>query len=77
MNKLKTIRKQNKINGATLAEILGVSRVYYWQLETNKRRLSYENAFKLAFYFGMKPDELFYTDHIKENMRYKNTKKRY
>ena len=43
-----------------MADILKISKTYYWQLENNKRRMSYEMAVKIADIFKLKPDDLFY-----------------
>lgn len=60
--KLKTIRKENKIKMREMAERLGVSISYYWQIETGRKRLFYDRALQIASIFNMKPDDLFYAD---------------
>lgn len=35
---------QDKRTGAEMAAILGCHRVYYWQIKTGRRRISYEMA---------------------------------
>ena len=48
-----------------MADMLGISKSFYSQLENRHRRLLYDKAVKMAAIFDMKPDELFYDDHIK------------
>lgn len=43
-----------------MADRLGISACYYCQLENERKRLSYENAFKIAKIFNSRPDSLFY-----------------
>lgn len=45
-----------------MANILKISKTYYWQLEQGKRRLTYDMAIKIANVFGLKPDDLFYDE---------------
>ncbi len=58
--KLEKERKKNNYTYDKMAELLSISKSYYWQLENNNRRLSYEMACKIAQIFNKKPDELFY-----------------
>lgn len=56
-------------NGYTLEEIakkMGYSKTFIWQIVKGERKLSYENAIRLASFFGMKPDELFYEDFARK-----------
>lgn len=46
-----------------MAKRLNISKVFYHQLETGQRRLSYEMAFKIASIFNLKPDDIFYDDY--------------
>ncbi len=62
MNKLKEIRMKNKYSCQKMAEILNISKPFYWQLENQKRKLSYVMAVKIAKIFKMKPDEIFYQE---------------
>ncbi len=62
MKKLKEHRTKKNITYQEFANIIGISKTYYWQLENKKRRLSYEMAIKIADVFDLKPDELFYND---------------
>lgn len=63
-NKLKHIREQSGKNYQEVADEIGVSKPYYWQIENGKRRLSYELAVKIASVFGKKPDEIFLLDEL-------------
>ena len=45
-----------------MAQELNISKTYYWQLEHNQRRISYEMAFKIAKIFRKKPDDIFYQE---------------
>ena len=66
--KLKKIRKENKIKMKEMAQAMGVSISYYWQLETGRKRLFYDRAIQIATIFNMKPDDLFYTDYKKRKV---------
>lgn len=63
--KLATIREEKGISYQEMADRLGISKCYYWQLEHKKRRLYYDLAKKIATIFEMKPDEIFF-DEIEE-----------
>ena len=60
MNKLKEMREKNNFTHQYMATLLGISKPYYWQIENNKRGLSYQMALKIARLFSLKPDDLFY-----------------
>lgn len=62
--KLKEIREKNKMTSEYISKSLGISKAFYSQIENGKRRLSYNMAVNIANIFNMKPDELFYEDHI-------------
>ncbi|MBE6159706.1 MAG: helix-turn-helix transcriptional regulator [Lactobacillales bacterium] len=62
-SKLKKIRMKNNYTSKNMADILGISKPFYSQIENGRRRLSYDMAVKIANIFKMKPDELFYEDH--------------
>lgn len=62
MGKLTELRKKYKYSYQHVANILGISKPFYWQIENGKRKLSYIMAIKIAKVFNMKPDELFYED---------------
>ncbi len=65
MSKLQECREKDNYTHQEMANLLKISKTYYWQLEKNKRRLSYEMAIKIAAIFNLKPDDLFYEDFIK------------
>ena len=48
-----------------MAKELNISKTYYWQIEHNQRRLSYDMAIKIANIFSKKPDEIFYHEFQK------------
>lgn len=67
MEKLKKYRLEAKLTNQMMADTLNISKPYYWQIEHDQKRLSYEMAVKIAKIFSLKPDDLFYDE-------YKNTK---
>ena len=66
MNKLQQYRIKNNYSCQDMANKLGISKSFYWQIENNKRRLSYETALKIAEIFKTKPDIIFYDDYKKK-----------
>jgi len=64
--KLKEIRYKNHKTSREVAEMVGISKAFYCQIENRKRRLSYETAIKIAKVFGVKPDYLFYDETFDE-----------
>lgn len=62
IEKLQLIRNNKNISYKNMAEMLGVSKTYYWQIENGKRRLTYEFAKKIASIFNLKPDDIFYKE---------------
>ena len=67
MENVKKYRKKYGYSYSKMAELLGISKPYYWQIENKKRNLSYLMAFKIANIFNLKPDELFYTEYKSKN----------
>ena len=65
IEKLQLIRNNKNISYKNMAEMLGVSKTYYWQIENGKRRITYEFAKRIASIFNLKPDDIFY-EEIKE-----------
>lgn len=63
---LTRIRKQKNLSMITIADKLNISTAYYCQLETKKKRLSYEMAVRIANILGMKPDDIFYEEENKK-----------
>ncbi|NLM63397.1 MAG: helix-turn-helix transcriptional regulator [Mollicutes bacterium] len=65
MIKLQQYRTEKNYTFQDMADMLNISKTYYWQLENKKRRLSYEMAVKIAALFNLKPDDLFYEEFVK------------
>ena len=63
MNELKKRRLEKRYTCKNMAEILNVSKPFYWQLENGKRRLSYSMAIEIAKIFKTKPDQIFYDEY--------------
>lgn len=59
LQNLKEIRKQHHYSCQHMADELGISKVYYWQIESGKRRLSYDLATQIAKIFNRNPDSIF------------------
>lgn len=68
MNNLKKIRTKHKLTHQTMADTLKISKSFYWQIENNKRRLTYDMAIKIADIFKTTPDEIFY-EEIKKTVK--------
>ena len=64
MNKLKSHRIKKNYSCQMMANMLKISKTYYWQLEQNKRRITYDMAIKIAKIFNLKPDDLFYEEML-------------
>ncbi len=58
--KLYKERIKKKLSYKKMADKLGISSSYYWQIENKKRRLLYTQAVKIASIFKLKPDDLFF-----------------
>lgn len=69
--KLKEKRIQKKYTNKMMAEKLGISKTFYYQIETGSRKLSYDMAIKIADIFGVKPDTLFYNDYVMQKRKEK------
>lgn len=63
--KLERLRIENGYTYQQMADMIGVCKSYYWQLEHNNRRLYYDVAKKIAAIFQLKPDDIFYDDSLK------------
>lgn len=61
--KLKKLRLKNNYTSKYIADLLGISKPFYSQIENGRRRLTYDMAVRIATIFKMKPDEIFYEDH--------------
>ena len=60
--KLQELRKAHNLSYDEIAKALNISKAYYWQIENGNRNLYYKLAKKIASYFNMKPDDIFYDD---------------
>ena len=65
MSNLKKVRITNGMTCQLMADILEISKSYYWQIENNSRKLSYEMAVRIADIFKTTPDKIFYDDYKK------------
>ncbi len=61
--KLKELREKYSLSYNDMANKLGISKSYYWQIEHKNRRLSYDMAKKIAKIFNLKPDDIFLEDN--------------
>jgi putative transcriptional regulator len=62
--RLKEVREKSEKTLQQVADELGVTKPYFWQIENGKRGLSYELAVKIAAVFDMKPDDIFLPDEL-------------
>ena len=62
MGNLKNIRITNNLTCQNMADTLKISKSYYWQIENNSRKLSYEMAVRIASVFKTTPDKIFYNE---------------
>ena len=62
--KLREMRIKNKYTTQAMAELLGISKSFYSQIETGSRKLSYNMAIRIASVFKRRPDYIFYEDSI-------------
>lgn len=56
---LEKIRKESGKTFQQVADAAGLTKEFYWMIEKGKRKLSYENAVKIALVFGKEPDDIF------------------
>ena len=59
MKYLKEIRQKKGLSMQEMANLLKISKTFYWQIETGNRRLSYGMAVKIASIFELRPDDIF------------------
>ena len=62
--KLKEKRLQKRYTNKMMAEKLGISKTFYYQIENGSRKLTYDMAIKIADIFKVKPDTLFYDNYV-------------
>lgn len=67
METLKSFRIKNHYSCQDMANMLNISKSFYWQIENNKRKLSYEIAYKIAKIFNTTPDIIFYKEYKTRN----------
>lgn len=60
LDKLRNLRIKNNFTYQDMADKVGISKAYYWQLENGNRNLYYDLAKKIAKVFNLKPDDIFY-----------------
>lgn len=62
--KLKEMRINSGFTYQHVANEVGISKEYYWMIENGKRRLTYENAVKIAKVFKSSPDYIFLDNEL-------------
>jgi putative transcriptional regulator len=62
-NLIKVRLKHNKTL-QQVADKIGVSKPYYWQIENGKRGLSYDLAVKISAVFESNPDDIFLKEEL-------------
>ena len=61
--KLREIRKKKKYTMDYMSQKLRISKAYYSQIETGKKKLSYPLAVAIADILKKKPNQIFYEDY--------------
>ena len=74
MEKLKKLKMEKKLSFMQMALKLNISKTFYWQIECNERRLSYDMAIRIANIFKKKPDDIFYDERFKALLELKKVK---
>ncbi|MEG2322480.1 MAG: helix-turn-helix transcriptional regulator [Bacilli bacterium] len=62
MDRLKEFRTKYNYSCQFMADKLKISKSFYWQIENDKRRLSYDTAVKISKIFKLRPDNIFYDE---------------
>ena len=62
LTKLINIRKEKGYSVKRMADLLNISKTFYWQIEKGQRNLSYNMAIKISILLNLKPDDIFYYD---------------
>lgn len=74
-NKLKVFRMRNNITQKQLSEIVGITRQTVSKIETGDFDLSSSTAAKMAQFFGVGVDDIFWIEEEEEDLkRIKNLK---
>lgn len=60
--KLRKMRLEKKYTMQNIADMLGISKSFYSQIENGNRTLTYKMAVSIAKIFNKKPDYIFYCD---------------
>lgn len=63
MSNLKDMRIAKSMTCQDMANNLKISKSFYWQIENNSRKLSYEMAVKIASIFKTTPDKIFFEEY--------------
>ncbi|MGM0341634.1 helix-turn-helix transcriptional regulator [Enterococcus sp. AZ007] len=64
LQNLESVRKQQGLTFQQVADQAGLTKEFYWMIEKGKRKLSYENAVKIASVFGKEPDDIFLNSEL-------------
>lgn len=64
LSKLIELRKNKGYSVKKMADLLNISKTFYWQIEKGQRNLSYSMATKISMVLNMKPDKIFYEDFL-------------
>lgn len=59
MEILRSLRAKERFTYQDMANFLGISKAFYWQIENKQRTLSYKMAINIADIFHKKPDDVF------------------
>ena len=59
---LKNLRELNNLSNKKMADKLGISKTFYWQIENGQRNLNYEMAIRISKVLKIKPYKIFYDD---------------
>lgn len=62
LTNLINIRKNKGYSAKKMADLLNISKTFYWQIEKGHRNLSYNMAIKISIILNSKPDNIFYCD---------------
>lgn len=65
-NRIKELRKENKLSQSELADIVGTTRQTITSIEVEKYTASLVLAYKIAHYFGLTIEEVFDFSDIDE-----------
>lgn len=67
--KLEALRVANNYSFMDMAQMLNISKSYYWQIENGNRNLYYDLAKRIAAIFNLKPDDIFYEDFVNKESK--------